>query len=415
MHSRILLLAVVFVIAFIVPAQTQTPPGKDAKKLDAQIKEIAGAAEFLRSVPKHFATLQAVDRAKNEVALLIEGEVLPKVWPMAADAEIKVHGWWGSLADLRVGDRVWAWFKMDRQKRPASISMLADEISEQDIHLENVIVEAQDDKSITYKNVYGKPRSAAFVASQPFAKGTAVYVQTAVSPLIPNPSPPQGRGETAPAGAKARLVLDKAGFEKARDQQKQLMRKRWAEDGLPGSVSFVHVFSGEMDLMLDHQAMRWARALQPGDKVTLKAEPPIKGLVKAVQPWRERTQVRLVVHSFDLADLMPGQRVNLHCAAPKDEIDAAVLPPDIDRPRKDKQERIEWFLANIYCTCGVRGDRCTGHFYTLASCNPNACGQPKHMRGILGKKIDEGKTDRQIFEELVKDHGPELLKPHLLP
>ncbi|MCI0639422.1 MAG: hypothetical protein L0Y70_10135, partial [Gemmataceae bacterium] len=88
---------------------------------------------------------------------------------------------------------------------------------------------------------------------------------------------------------------------------------------------------------------------------------------------------------------------------------------DIDRPRKDKQERIEWFLANIYCTCGVRGDRCTGHFYTLASCNPNACGQPKFMRGILGKKIDAGKTDRQIFEELVKDHGPELLKPHLLP
>ncbi|MCI0740382.1 MAG: hypothetical protein L0Y72_15155 [Gemmataceae bacterium] len=407
MHLRIVLLTVVLVLA--ASAWAQTPPGKDAKKLDAQIKEIAGAAEFLRSVPKHFATLQAVDRAKNEVALLIEGEVLPKVWLLAADAEIKVHGWWGNLADLRVGDRVWVWFKMDRQKRPASISMLADEISEQDIHLENVLVEAQDDKSITYKNVYGK-RNAVYLTSQPFAKGTSVYVQTAVKA-----SPAQSKGEKPPADAQARLVLDKAGFEKARDQQKRLMSKRWAEDGLPGSVSFVHVFGGEMDLMLDHQTMRWARALQPGDKVTLKAEPPIKALVKSVQSWRERTQVRLVVHSFDLADLTPGQRVNMLCTAPKDDIDAAVLPPDIDRPRKDKQERIEWFLANIYCTCGVRGDRCTGHFYTLASCNPNACGQPKFMRGILGKKIDAGKTDRQIFEELVKDHGPELLKPHLLP
>ena len=61
------------------------------------------------------------------------------------------------------------------------------------------------------------------------------------------------------------------------------------------------------------------------------------------------------------------------------------------------------------------GDGCTGHFYTLASCNPNGCGMPNHMRKILAGKIDKGLTDRQIFEQLFKEHGPPLLRAHLLP
>jgi hypothetical protein len=49
------------------------------------------------------------------------------------------------------------------------------------------------------------------------------------------------------------------------------------------------------------------------------------------------------------------------------------------RPRA-REERIEWFLASIYCTCPVAGDICTGDFYTLASCNGNGCLMPKTMR-----------------------------------
>jgi hypothetical protein len=80
-----------------------------------------------------------------------------------------------------------------------------------------------------------------------------------------------------------------------------------------------------------------------------------------------------------------------------------------------KKERLEWFLASIYCTCGVNGSTCTGHFYTLASCNPNACGTPGYMRQVIGEKIDKGLTDKQIFEELLKKYGPDLLRQHLLP
>ena len=367
----------------------------DPKKLNDKVKEIAGTAEFLRSVPKHFATLKAVDPARNQVTLLIEGEVLPKVWQVVPDAEIKVAGWWGRLDQFRPGDRVWAWFKTDRKKQPVAISMLADEISQQDINGRPLTVEASSTQGITVKS--GKERARTLKTSRNYevSANKKIYVQS--------------------HGNSARIViLTEKELAALREKQKGLLRQRWAKEGLPGTISFVHVFSGEMDLMLDHEAMRWGRSLKAGDKVTLVADPPIKGLVKNVQPWRERTQVRLVVHSFDLADLSPGQRLNLLCPAPPKELETAMFPPDLDRPRT-KAERVEWFLASIYCTCGVLGDRCTGHFYTLASCNPNACAMPNHMRGILLAKIDEGLSDRRILEDLLKEFGPDLFKPHLLP
>jgi len=148
--------------------------------------------------------------------------------------------------------------------------------------------------------------------------------------------------------------------------------------------------------------------------VTLAADPPIPAVVKQVRPWRERTQVRLVVRGADQADLSLGQRTRLRMTAPPPQVDSDPFPPDLDRPRS-RAERVEWFLASIYCTCGVTGDGCTGHAYTLASCNPNACGAPNMTRNLLAKKIDDGLTDRQIFEELHKDRGPLMLRPHLLP
>jgi hypothetical protein len=208
--------------------------------------------------------------------------------------------------------------------------------------------------------------------------------------------------------------MDKTAFESQRAEQKATLQKRWLEEGLPGTVTFLHIFSGEMDFMLDHEAMRWGRSLKLGDKVTLQATPPIQAVVKQVAPWRERTQLRLVVHSKDQADLTLGQRMALRMDPLPAEVDNAVLPLDLDRPRS-KAERIDWFLASIYCTCGIKGDNCTGHFYTLASCNPNGCGMPNVMRKALAEKIDKGLTDKQILEELLTEHGPELLRQHLLP
>ena len=330
------------------PATTIYGDKKEAgQKAKDAIREIAGTAEWLRAVPKKFAAVKGIDIAKNTVILRIEGETADTTWPLTPDAEIKIAGWWGRLSQLEQTPRVWAWFHVDRKKKPVAIFMLADESSEKDTH------SAKGDRTDS--------------------------------------------------------------FEHERKKQQTWLYGEWSKAGMPGTVGYVAVYNGEADILVDHEAMRWARSLKAGDKVELAAEPPIKGVVKSVMPLREKTQVRLVVRSFDLADVTTGRRVYLKMTPPAKDLYTDPLPPDIDQPRKTKEERIEWFLASIYCTCGVTGDGCTGHAYTLASCNPNACGAPNMTRKLLAKKIDDGLTDRQIFEELHKDRGPLMLRPHLLP
>ena len=192
------------------------------------------------------------------------------------------------------------------------------------------------------------------------------------------------------------------------------LRKRWESEGLPGTVSVQHVFSGELEILVDHEGMQWARSLKTGDVVHILAEPAIKAVVKAQSPWRERTLLRLVVGELAAADLKPGDRVFVKMKPPAEEALSAGYPPDIDRERT-RDQRVEWFLANIYCVCKIRGDICTGHFYTLASCNPNGCGAPNETRQIVRELIDKGLNDRQIWDALLKEKGSSMLKPHLLP
>jgi phosphonate transport system substrate-binding protein len=376
----------------------------DSKQVNDKIKEIAGRAEVLKAVRKYFATLKAVDPARQRVTLLLEGETLPKVWDLTPDAEIKRAGWWARLDQLTLGDRVWVWFKINRNQEPLAVLMLADELSEQDIHGSGVTLEARDAKSMTLKPVKGATRTLQTQgieavrgkdgsALDGFTAGEHVFVQS--------------------AGDKGRLILDGAAFEARRAEQKAALRQRWGAEGLPGTVIFLHL-SGEMEFMLDHEAIRWGRSLKPGDKVKLQTTPPVPAVVKLVRPWRERTQLRLVVAGADVAELTLGQRCSLLMDVPPPEVDTALLPPDLDRPRS-RDERVEWFLSSIYCTCAVKGDVCTGHFYTLASCNPNGCAAPNAMRKELAAHIDQGLNDKEIFEALIKVHGPELLRPHLLP
>jgi hypothetical protein len=374
------------------PPDTAEAKARKARRVDKTIREVAGSAEYLRSVPKRWATLTAKAPAARTVTLHVEGEAKPRDWPLAPDAEVKVLGWWGRLDQFTAGDRVWVWFQTNRKGAPVAVAMLADEISAQDIHGKGLTLVRQSKGEIVVK-AGGRERALKAAETKLPAKAR-LYFQS--------------------NDGRARLLFDAAGLEKHRAAQKEALRKRWVAEGLPGSIAFVHRFSGELDLMLDHEAMRWGRALKLGDKVTLLADPPIPAVIKSARPWRERTQLRLVARSAEMTDLLPGQRLGLRVPAPPPDVEGAALPPDLDRPRT-RAERVEWFLASVYCTCGVRGNVCTGHFYTLASCNPNGCGMPRAMRRDIEELIDKGLTDKQIFEALLKEHGPGLLRPHLLP
>jgi hypothetical protein len=215
------------------------------------------------------------------------------------------------------------------------------------------------------------------------------------------------------AGGKVRQIVTPAEFERLRAKQRSRLAGRWEKEGLPGTMTFAHL-SGEADILLDHEAMRWGRSLRRGDKVRLVSDPPVEALVKQVKPWRERTAVRLVIKGLAVGDFKSGERIALLMDPPPEAVLASLLPPDVDRERS-REERLDWFLSSIYCSCPVKGDRCTGMFYTLSSCNPNGCGMPNAMRKNLSNKMNRGLSDRQIFQEMIRTYGPELTRPHLLP
>ncbi len=400
---------IVIIALPMIQADEKSPkPAADKKSLNDKVKEISGTSEFLRAVPKHFAILKSVDGAQHRVTLLIEGETAPKDWPLVPDAEVKRAGWWARLDQLQVNDRVWVWFETDRKKQPRAVSMICDELSEQDVH-GGITLEATKGTELTLKPPVGKSRTIHADKSE-FYRGASKISQVEFSEQLKKGD--KVFVQTTSDGA--RLVLDREGFAIRKKEQHSELRKLWTERGLPGMVVFLHRFGGEMDFMLDHEAIRWGRSLKPGDAVRLQTSVPIPAVVKQVKPWRERTELRLVVAAADLGDLTAGQRIAMQMTPPPVEVDQADWPPDLDRPRT-KAERIEWFLASIYCPCGVSGDTCTGDFYTLASCNPNACGMPQFIRQVIAGKIDKGLTDRQIFDELVKEQGPNLLRQHLKP
>ena len=359
-------------------------------------KVIAGKADVLRHIPKKFATLVECLPSKRKVRLRVDGEEQALLWPVQADAEIKVHGWWGRLSQFPINDRVWVWFAIDRDKKPKAVWMIADELSEQDIHGKpHEIQDVENDQVDIPETEKLEPRRLRIREGMTIPSvGDLVYVQT--------------------AGAVLREAHSSEEFEIHREAQQSWTRDQWREHGLPGSVSVLHPLGGEMEVLLDHEAMRWARYLKPGVKVSILQERPIKAVVKEVQTWRERTILRLVTHTgVDQLDLTVGQRIGLLVPEPPKEVQDSDLPTDIGR-LTDKQDRIDWFLASTYCTCGIGKDRCTGMFYVQASCNVNACGMPNQLANEIAALIDDEKSDLEIYNQLKENRGRDFGKPHLL-
>src|SRR5262249_41480678 len=155
----------------------------------------------------------------------------------AEDAEIKVSGWWGRLDQLAPGERVWAWLRTDRKNTPVAIAMLADDLSQQDIHGVGVKVEKNAGGVLV-----GRPEKGPLRTLK--TAGAAAYQGAA--PVSPDSFGLGSRLFVQGAGEKALVVLDAPAFERRRAEQRQALRKRWLGEGLPGSVAFVHTFSGEM-------------------------------------------------------------------------------------------------------------------------------------------------------------------------
>jgi hypothetical protein len=117
----------------------------------------------------------------------------------------------------------------------------------------------------------------------------------------------------------------------------------------------MHALVGEVEVVVDHEAMKWARALKPGDVVKILFDKPVSAAVLETRPWNERTRVTLALSGRELADARVGQRIRLGVPEPAAEILKSRLPPDAGRAREGAA-RLEWFLESTYCSCSIAGD-----------------------------------------------------------
>lgn len=382
----------VVALLLVSPAHAQRP------KEDPKERLLKNRTRLLRRSPKHFAMLRAVRAEPREIEVKLEKSGEVRKLRLEPDAEVRVSGWWGRLEHLRVGNRVWVWLRLDRNDRPASVLMIADEISEQVLHgLPWALVSVDDQrKRLVVKRKRDGERTLGFDAhdEDEVPVGTRLWFQS--------------------RGGHVSRVWKRDALVELQKRQRIRMHRVWKARGLPGTAAWVHPLTGQAQLMIDHEGMRWARGLKAGDWVSFASPDLGRALVTEVTPWNERTRVTIAARGRDLTALPIGTRVRLAVEAPPPE--EAVndpLPPDCDRKR-DRATRIDWFLASTYCTCSIAGDGCTGMYYTLASCNPKTCGMPNRMRKEFGKLIDDGLTDRQILERLVAEHGAHALHPHIL-
>ena len=334
----------------------------------------------------------------GRVRLRVENDPQEKEWPLDPEAEVRVHGTWGAVADLAVGERVWAWVRVDRKNEPRAVFMIADEISEQDIHQVPYTVASVEARTVVVRRkLDGKTeqsRTLKVAASLAMPKvGEELYIQTSGEELV--------RVATAET-----LVALKAA-------QTAKLEKRWRLEGLPGTVTGLHLLSGEIELTLDHEAIRWGRSLKSGDKVELNLGKDVEASVIEVRPWYERTRVTMASIGVNLSDVTVGRRIRLSIEEPKAEVLKSPIPLDAGRPR-EAGARAEWMLASTYCGCTIHGDVCTGMFYTLAACNTMTCNMPNQVRKFVRPLIDKGMSDKEIFEGMEKEFGASIWKPHLL-
>lgn len=337
-------LMILSMLPLLAAVQDKKPPKDptDPKQI------VLDRSSFLRTAVKAYAVFLGADRAKGEVVLRKEGETEEKTFAIDPDAELRVNGFWGGFEDFVKGDRVWTWTRLDRESKPRAIIMIADEISEQDIHqipyfLGSVDVEKREvvvRRKLDGKNEQSrtlKAHASMALSEDVFAKPESlVYVRTTGPELL--------------------AATDQAGVAALKEAQKARLEERWRKDGLPGTIGAFHPLVGEVEIVLDHEAIRWGRSIKVNDAVRLVLEKPVHGAVLEVRPWNERTRVMLAVNGRELAsDLGPGRRVRLGIPEPAAEVRASKIPPDAGR-LKDASARAEWFLASTYCTCSIAGD-----------------------------------------------------------
>lgn len=364
---------------------------------------------FFSSLVRVFGRFESVDPATRTLTFVEDGSGARRTQPLVTDTDVLIQEQPAQFSDLRAGERVW--LALDRGRSSAeygAVRFVTDEPTYQALHGAWYTVEGVEPGSRAVTLVAGArlqgqrltlPAAAGFrlragsrqeglEALQP---GMVVRYQTRHA---------EGRCEIAAAISQLGWALEKA--------------RRGAEldTALEAQGAPAHLLAADgsdWQVLVHRAGSAWARGLRAGDSLPLRLADgtTATGRVTGLGPWGEKTRVALQVSGRPAPP--PGTLFRVMVPRPR----LSSLPAGLGIAAQP-EERIEWFLSSIYCTCSIAGDRCTGHLFTLSLCDHKGCGKPNSMKQVLSGYIREGLTDAEILKRLLAEEGPELLVPHLL-
>lgn len=363
---------------------------------------------FFTALPKLYGRLEAIDPARREMAVTLEEGGRKLVRPLRPDVDVFAGGGFGRLSDLAPGERVWVVFDANG-KEPAAVRFIADEIGIQTIHGDWFAVERVEPEPGTVTLAPAK-RGATTRLRLPVSRKFRMMrgaESGGVELLRPGD---RVRYQTWYEDGQYRLVeaTDEPALARAAGELQKRLAQEIAGDGIPGEVAAVGPGAGEATLLLYRPGGDAARDLEPGMAVRFDPGQAPAATVRRVEPWGEKTRLTVSLPTSGPAlDRKQPVRVFLP------PLPSRTLPPGIGRA-KEKNERIEWILATVYCTCRNGPDVCTGHLYTLSMCDAKGCGMPEMQRAKLGRWIDAGMTDEEILAQLEREEGALVRRPHLV-
>src|SRR5262249_42016844 len=158
-------------------------------------------------------------------------------------------------------------------------------------------------------------------------------------------------------------IFDPALLETDRQARLEQHRDRAAENGLLATLLEADESSHRVALLVRRADAWFARFLKPNDRVVVTAansrSTSDQFTVAEVRPDYARMRVLLDIGSSALPRFAPGEEVRIQMKIPG-AIDYE-RPPDLDR-FGERQDRIDYSLSTIYCSCGMIGTSCAGHW-----------------------------------------------------
>ena len=349
-----------------------------------------------------------LDDAGKTVTAFADSDKKEHLVRLTPHTEFFVHGAWGTAADFVPGQRIYLIVLTDDQKEWTTAHTMADEISMQAMSRPFVLKQyAEHDHKLLFTDEKERKAPADLITNaqthfavlnhEPLQSGQAYYFN----------SREQNNTHLAMA------VLDAGSFDAERRTRLKQQRDLAAENGLVATILEVDEPNHQVALLVRRADAWYARLLKINDHVAVKsADRQSAGsqfTVADVRPDYARMRVRLEAGSSEMAQFRRGEEVRLLMKIPE-AVDPE-MPPDLGR-FIERQERIDYFLSTVYCSCGMMGTSCAGHWNTLAACKLHGCGMPNLMTKLLGDWIDSGKNDGEIMEALIKREGKIALRPH---